>query len=123
MKNLHWCPNMFGSIKCVIYPCPAIGTVKFSWLLTCNNDSYVSLLSVLQHGDYVLTLDTVKRMSRNGGRPHSLLMKCPVALGVPSQELIQCDPEFIQVGDQQMMDITEFFFGYFTFIYFLYVCR
>lgn len=62
-------------------------------------------MAVLQHGYYVLTLDTGKRMSRYGGRPHSLLMKCPVAPVLPSQELIQCDPEFIQVGDQQMMKL------------------
>ncbi|XP_075897792.1 ciliated left-right organizer protein containing ZP-N domains homolog isoform X2 [Nelusetta ayraudi] len=66
--------------------------------------SYSGCLVQQQHGYYVLTLDTGKRMSRYGGRPHSLLMKCPVAPVLPSQELIQCDPEFIQVTRQLPRD-------------------
>lgn len=24
LNDLHWCPDTFGSIKCVVYPCPAL---------------------------------------------------------------------------------------------------
>lgn len=47
-------------------------------------------------------------------------MKCPVALEVPSQELIQCDPEFIQVGDQQMMKLLLSFLD--IYIHMFFVC-
>lgn len=59
----------------------------------------------LQHGYYVLTLDTKKRMSCYEGRRLSLLMKCPIVPVLPRQESIQCDPEFIQVGNQKMMKL------------------
>lgn len=51
----------------------------------------------VQHGFHILTLNPVKMMNRIRGRPHSLVMKCPVGSVPPSKEQIQCDPEFIQV--------------------------
>lgn len=52
---------------------------------------------IAQQGYHVLTLNLVKRISRFGGRPHSVMMKCPVVSVLPSREQIQCDPEYIQV--------------------------
>lgn len=55
------------------------------------------LLCIFQDGHHVLTLNLVKRINRFGGRPHSVLMKCPLGSVLPSREKIQCDPEYIQV--------------------------
>ncbi|XP_035807352.2 uncharacterized protein C1orf127 homolog [Amphiprion ocellaris] len=58
--------------------------------------SYTGCLVQQQHGFNILTLNLVKRMNRFEGRPHSLVMKCPV-VSIQSGEQIQCDPEYIQV--------------------------
>ncbi|XP_047459705.1 uncharacterized protein C1orf127 homolog [Mugil cephalus] len=51
-----------------------------------------------QHGFNVLTLNLTERITRFGGRPHSLMMKCPVASVLQSREKIQCDPDYIQLN-------------------------
>ncbi|KAE8293326.1 hypothetical protein D5F01_LYC08435 [Larimichthys crocea] len=59
--------------------------------------SYTGCFVQQEQGYHVLTLNLVKRISRFGGRPHSVMMKCPVVSVLPSREQIQCDPEYIQV--------------------------
>ncbi|XP_073327059.1 uncharacterized protein ciroz [Pagrus major] len=59
--------------------------------------SYTGCFVQQQHGYHVLTLNLVKRINRFGGRPHSLMMKCPMVPVLPSREQIQCDPDYIQV--------------------------
>ncbi|XP_059189293.1 uncharacterized protein C1orf127 homolog isoform X2 [Centropristis striata] len=66
--------------------------------------SYTGCFIQQQHGDHVLTLNLVKKISRFGGRPHSFMMKCPVVSVLPSREQIMCDTEFIQVTRQVPYD-------------------
>ncbi|KAI4823273.1 hypothetical protein KUCAC02_011868 [Chaenocephalus aceratus] len=66
--------------------------------------SYTGCLVQQQDGHHVLTLNLVKRINRFGGRPHSVLMKCPLGSVLPSREKIQCDPEYIQVTRQVAYD-------------------
>ncbi|CAK6951274.1 uncharacterized protein C1orf127 homolog [Scomber scombrus] len=66
--------------------------------------SYTGCFVQQQHRYHVLTLNLVKRIKRFGGRPHSLMMKCPMVSVLPSREHIQCDPDYIQVTRQVPYD-------------------
>lgn len=52
---------------------------------------------ILQHGNYVIVLNLLKRVSRFGGRTQKFMMKCPAVLAPPNREYIQCDSDSIQV--------------------------
>ncbi|XP_062872085.1 uncharacterized protein C1orf127 homolog [Trichomycterus rosablanca] len=58
----------------------------------------------LEHGNYMIVLNLMKRVSRFGGRTHNYIMKCPVVPAPPNREHIQCDPDFIQVTRQIPVD-------------------
>ncbi|KAJ8371078.1 hypothetical protein SKAU_G00111060 [Synaphobranchus kaupii] len=58
----------------------------------------------LEHGNYVLVLNLLKRISRFGGRTSSFVMKCPMAIVPLSAEHIYCDPNVIQVTRQMPLD-------------------
>ncbi|XP_016368679.1 uncharacterized protein C1orf127-like isoform X5 [Sinocyclocheilus rhinocerous] len=58
----------------------------------------------LEHGNYVIVLNLLKRVSRLGGRTQKFLMKCPAVLAPPNREYIQCDSDFIQVTREIPVD-------------------
>ncbi|XP_016112448.1 uncharacterized protein C1orf127-like isoform X5 [Sinocyclocheilus grahami] len=58
----------------------------------------------LEHCNYVIVLNLLKRLSRLGGRTQKFLMKCPAVLAPPNREYIQCDSDFIQVTREIPVD-------------------
>ncbi|RXN11758.1 hypothetical protein ROHU_029907 [Labeo rohita] len=58
----------------------------------------------LEHGNYVIVLNLLKRVSRFGGRTEKFMMKCPAVLAPPNREYIQCDSDFIQVTREIPVD-------------------
>ncbi|KAK2885488.1 hypothetical protein Q8A67_016325 [Cirrhinus molitorella] len=58
----------------------------------------------LEHGNYVIVLNLLKRVSRFGGRTQKFMMKCPAVLAPPNREYIQCDSDFIQVTREIPVD-------------------
>ncbi|XP_043080540.1 uncharacterized protein C1orf127 homolog isoform X2 [Puntigrus tetrazona] len=58
----------------------------------------------LEHDNYVIVLNLLKRVSRFGGRTQKFLMKCPAVLAPPNREYIQCDSDFIQVTREIPVD-------------------
>lgn len=74
-----------------------------------------------QHGNYVIVMNLLKRVSRFGGRTQKFLMKCPAVLAPPNREYIQCDSDFIQVRIE-WCDKSFFFFAcsFFSIPFFFY---
>ncbi|XP_052450030.1 uncharacterized protein C1orf127 homolog isoform X2 [Carassius gibelio] len=58
----------------------------------------------LEHGNYMIVLNLLKRVSRLGGRTQKFLMKCPAVLAPPNREYIKCDSDFIQVTREIPVD-------------------
>lgn len=58
----------------------------------------------LEHGNYVIVLNLLKRVSRFGGRTQKFMMKCPAVLAPPNREYIQCDSDSIQVTREIPVD-------------------
>ncbi|XP_057175835.1 uncharacterized protein C1orf127 homolog [Triplophysa rosa] len=58
---------------------------------------YSGCFVLLEHGNYVIVLNLLKRVNRFGGRTQTFTMKCPAVLSPPNRVYIKCDTEFIQV--------------------------
>ncbi|XP_015192693.2 uncharacterized protein C1orf127 homolog [Lepisosteus oculatus] len=51
----------------------------------------------LEHSNYILVLNLMKRPGRFGGRSNRLVMKCPLVTAPPGGVHIHCDPDYVQV--------------------------
>ncbi|XP_023649457.2 uncharacterized protein C1orf127 homolog isoform X2 [Paramormyrops kingsleyae] len=58
----------------------------------------------LEQGNYIISLNLMKRTSRFGGWSNGFVMKCPLVTAPPSGEHIHCDPDFIEVTRQVPTD-------------------